>query len=72
VLFAFRVWIEKNAHASVVFISGNPAFDWQFFHYLTGNDPFRDSDRRTGDSGAGLEKHFFAASYWKESVRART
>ncbi len=66
----FKDWIKENVNGSAVFISDNPAFDWQwinyYFHYFTGGNPFGFSARRIGDLYCGLEKDFFAGSKWKK------
>lgn len=64
-------WLLDNngPKSRPVFVSDNPAFDWQFmnyyFHAFTGNNPFGFSARRIGDFYAGLERDFFKASAWK-------
>jgi len=64
----FRVWIkETNKDGHPVFVSDNPAFDWQFinyyFHKYQGSNPFGFSARRIGDFYSGLTKNFH--SKWK-------
>lgn len=70
VMQAFDEWIKANSNGQAVFISDNPAFDWQwinyYFHFFLGKNPFGFSARRIGDLYAGLEKDFFAASRWKK------
>lgn len=63
-------WVKKNnAGGNPVFISDNPAFDWQFFnwycHTYVGENPFGYSARRIGDFYAGLTKNFRNATEWK-------
>jgi hypothetical protein len=69
VMIEFDEWIKANSKGQAVFISDNPAFDWQwinyYFHFFLGKNPFGFSARRIGDLYAGLEKDFFAASRWK-------
>jgi hypothetical protein len=54
----FAGWLEKNSKGRAIFISDNPAFDWQFinyyFHRFLGQNPFGFSARRIGDLYAGL------------------
>ena len=64
----FAKWItEVNKDGRPIFVSDNPAFDWQFinyyFHLFTGSNPFGFSARRIGDFYAGLERNYFAR--WK-------
>lgn len=63
----FGKWIDENSTGRPVFISDNPAFDWQFinyyFHYYLGKNPFGFSARRIGDMYCGLVKDSFAK--WK-------
>lgn len=64
----FRDWIEAtNKDGRPVFVSDNPAFDWQFinyyFHNFLGANPFGFSARRIGDFYAGLTKDY--ACKWK-------
>jgi len=66
----FRRWIlETNQNGRPVFVSDNPAFDWQwinyYFHYYLRDNPFGFSARRIGDMYAGLRKDIRKASSWK-------
>lgn len=65
----FKDWIIKNSVGRPVFLSDNPAFDWQwinyYMHMVCGENPFGFSARRIGDFYSGLEKDWFAASKWK-------
>ena len=69
VMSAFAVWLEQHSKGRPVFVSDNPAFDWQFinyyFHRFLGNNPFGFSARRIGDLYAGLVKDAHRASEWK-------
>ena len=53
-----------------LFVSDNPAYDWQFinyyFHLFLGKNPFGHSARRIGDFYAGLAGDFTNASSWKK------
>ncbi len=63
----FAKWIKANSDGRPVFISDNPAYDWQFinyyFHYYLGENPFGFSARRIGDLYCGMVKDSFAK--WK-------
>ena len=65
----FAKWL-KNTEGNPVFISDNPAFDWQwinyYFHYYHGHNPFGFSARRIGDIYAGLTKNARNSSKWKK------
>ena len=59
VMTEFLNWIVKTNHSGKpVFVSDNPAFDWQFInwysHRYLGKNPFGHSARRIGDIYAGL------------------
>lgn len=69
VMLRFADWVQKtNKNGRPVFVSDNPAFDWQFinwyFHKFVGNNPFGFSARRIGDFYCGLRKDYFAN--WKQ------
>jgi len=63
----FDKWIKENSIGHPIFISDNPAFDWQFinyyFHWLLGKNPFGFSARRLGDLYCGMVKD--TRSRWK-------
>lgn len=63
----FEKWILENTDGRPVFISDNPAFDWQwinyYFHLFVGKNPFGFSARRIGDLYCGMVKDSFAK--WK-------
>ncbi len=70
----FADWILRvNKDGRPVFVSDNPAFDWQFvnwyFHKFYGSNPFGFSARRIGDFYAGLRKDYFAT--WKQLRKTR-
>ena len=52
-----------------VFVSDNPAYDWQFinyyFHKFTGDNPFGHSARRISDFYAGLKADWEETQGWK-------
>ena len=63
----FADWIDSVSKGRPVFISDNPAYDWQFinyyFHYYLGKNPFGFSARRIGDLYCGMVKDGYAK--WK-------
>ncbi len=67
VMESFANWIKFYSKGSPVFISDNPAYDWQFinyyFHYYLGKNPFGYSARRIGDLYCGMVKDAYAK--WK-------
>ena len=72
-MIAFREWLTANCATRPVFISDNPAFDWQFvnyyFHLLCGGNPFGFSARRIGDLFAGMSRNVSAS--WKHLRKTR-
>lgn len=54
----FAHWIKSVSVGHPIFISDNPAFDWQwinyYFHWLCGRNPFGYSARRIGDLYCGM------------------
>lgn len=74
VMTRFVQWLATfDSEDRFVFISDNPAFDWQFVNYylhaFTGGNPFGHTARRIGDFAAGLERNFTASSRWKRLRR---
>lgn len=67
VMAEFAKWINDNSKGRPVFISDNPAYDWQwinyYFHWYLGKNPFGFSARRIGDLYCGMVKDGFAK--WK-------
>ena len=65
----FLDWIQENCDTRPVFVSDNPAFDWQwinfYFHHTLGMNPFGWSARRIGDYYAGLKGNFQRSTDWK-------
>jgi DNA polymerase III alpha subunit (gram-positive type) len=63
----FARWLSANTKSRCIFISDNPAFDWQwinwYFHMYLGKNPFGFSARRIGDLYCGMQKDTFAQ--WK-------
>lgn len=70
VMEEFAQWLGKHSKGHPVFVSDNPAFDWQFinyyFHRFLGRNPFGFSARRIGDLYSGLVKDASKASEWKK------
>lgn len=69
----FSAFLHANIPGRPVFVSDNPAFDWQWindgFHQALGMNPFGFSARRIGDFYAGLMGDFKNASSWKKLRR---
>jgi len=65
----FEQWL-KQFKGRPIFVSDNPAFDWQWinyeFHRLLGRNPFGHSARRISDFYAGLNKDFSMSQGWKK------
>ena len=70
VMEIFAQWLCQHTKGRPVFVSDNPAFDWQFinyyFHRFLGRNPFGHSGRRIGDLYAGLVKDASRATEWKK------
>lgn len=69
----FRDWLHSLGN--VVFISDNPAFDWQwinfYLHRYAGMNPFGHSARRIGDVWSGLMRDMGKSSQWKKFRRTK-
>lgn len=69
VMRAFSLWLETTVKGAPVFVSDNPAYDWQwinsYFWQHLGFNPFGHSARRIGDYYAGLVGDWTASSHWK-------
>lgn len=65
----FDNWLHDN-FSKPIFVSDNPAFDWQFinyyFHFWSLKNPFGFSARRIGDYYAGLNKDWNDHNSWKQ------
>lgn len=70
--WSFDAWLGQFDPPHI-FVSDNPAYDWQWindaFHLHVGRNPFGHSARRIGDFYAGLERDWRAASKWKRFRR---
>lgn len=66
----FNRWLEQRCDPPYVFVSDNPAFDWQWindgFWRTMGRNPFGHSARRIGDFYAGLCGNFRKSNDWKK------
>ena len=73
VMTEFANWISENSVGRPIFISDNPAFDWQwinfYFHKYLNYNPFGFSARRIGDLYCGLVKDASKNSKWKKLYR---
>lgn len=73
VMKRFNAWVKENSVGSPVFVSDNPAFDWQwinyYFHLYVGENPFGFSARRIGDLYCGLVKDAGKNRDWKKKYR---
>lgn len=70
----FNAWLlMHNIGSRPVFVSDNPASDWQWInwycHTYLGENPFGFSGRRIGDLYAGLQRDCRAANNWKKLRR---
>jgi len=65
----FRDWLTQFG-GRVIFVSDNPAYDWQFinyyFHKFLGINPFGHSARRISDFYAGIKGDFYNSTSWKK------
>ena len=66
----FEDWVlHENLGRRAVFVSDNPAYDWQWVNFYfwkwLGRNPFGHSARRIGDFYAGLVGDFRRANEWK-------
>lgn len=69
VFVAFDEWLSQHSKGRPIFVSDNPAFDWQwmndgFWRHL-GRNPFGHSARRISDFYAGLVGDFYKTQEWK-------
>lgn len=75
-MYQFRDWLAKHCkEGRPVFISDNPAADWQwinyYFHRYLGSNPFGFSARRIGDLYSGMVGNMRASSKWKKYRKTR-
>lgn len=73
VMWLFAEWIKEVSDGRPIFISDNPAFDWQwinyYFHEFLGRNPFGYSARRIGDLYCGMVKDARKNRDWKRKYR---
>lgn len=73
VMARFADWIAANSKGRPIFVSDNPAFDWQwinyYFHQFYGRNPFGYSARRIGDLYCGMKNNVYAP--WKHLRKTR-
>ena len=65
----FELWLLSVTNGRCIFVSDNPAYDFQWinygFHHAIGRNPFGHSGRRIGDFYAGLVGDFHNSQAWK-------
>ena len=70
----FMEWLNKDK-SRPVFVSDNPAFDWQWindlFHRTMGMNPVGHSARRISDYYAGLTNNWSNTQKWKRLRRTK-
>ena len=70
VMIDFAHWLKSASSGRPVFVSDNPAFDWQwinyYFHAYVGKNPFGFSARRIGDFYCGLKQDWTAGARWRD------
>ena len=68
-IHALAAWVVAKSNGYPVFVSDNPAYDWQWvaaqFAQANLDNPFGFSARRIGDFAAGLKNNFKDANSWK-------
>lgn len=73
VMELFDQWLSQNSKGRPIFISDNPAFDWQwinwYFHTFIGKNPFGFSARRIGDLYCGMKMDAGVNAEWKKLFR---
>jgi hypothetical protein len=65
----FERWLRSVTSGRCIFVSDNPAYDFQWinygFHHAVGRNPFGHSGRRISDFYAGLMGDFGQTQGWK-------
>jgi hypothetical protein len=73
VMQQFSDWLKANSKNQPVFVSDNPAYDWQwinyYFHYYLGKNPFGWSGRRITDLYCGMMKD--TSAKWKHMRKTK-
>lgn len=69
----FETWLKEVSQGQPVFVSDNPAYDFQWinhgFDVTLGRNPFGHSGRRIADFYAGLHRDFRKTQGWKRLRR---
>lgn len=69
----FAKWLGEHSKIRPIFISDNPAFDWQwinwYFHTYLDKNPFGFSARRLGDLYCGMKMDAGLNNEWKRLFR---
>jgi 3' exoribonuclease, RNase T-like len=75
VLKTFVEWVDATSKGRPIFVSDNPAYDWQWInyycHYYIGRNPFGYSARRIGDLYAGFQKDAQKSLEWRKYKRTK-
>jgi len=70
VMAGFASWLKINVQGRPVFVSDNPAYDFQWINYdfdkTLGHNPFGHSGRRISDFWAGLNNNWSNTQKWKQ------
>jgi hypothetical protein len=65
----FASWLKVTVEGRPVFVSDNPAYDFQWINYefdrTLGHNPFGHSGRRISDYWAGLNRNWSNTQKWK-------
>lgn len=69
VMTKFDKWIQEVSKGRPIFVSDNPAYDFQWISYYFDKtlqfNPFGHSGRRIADFYAGLQRDFYDTQKWK-------
>lgn len=72
---AFVAWVRSLTNERPIFVSDNPAFDWQWMNWyletFAGENPFGHSARRIGDLYAGMQMDVTKSNAWKKLRRTK-
>jgi len=75
IAYQFKNWLEQEQKGRVIFVSDNPAWDWQWISWLFDNadidNPFGHSGRRISDFWAGLQRDWHDTQSWKRFRRTK-
>ena len=71
----FDDWLKANVKGRPIFVSDNPAYDWQWiaamFDTVEMENPFGHSGRRISDFYAGLNRKWSETQGWKRLRRTK-